>query len=130
LHDIGKIGVPDNILLKPGALTKKEWEIIKRHPIYAVNILKHVPRLKPIIPIIYHEHERYDGKGYVDGIKGDNIPIESRIIAVADAYEAMTSNRPYRKALSDNKAISRIKDGSGTQFDPKVVKAFLKIIKR
>ncbi len=130
LHDIGKIGVPDKILLKSGALTDKEWEIIKKHPLYAVTILKHLPRLKHIIPIIYHEHERYDGKGYVEGLKGKQIPIESRIIAVADAYEAMTSNRPYRKAMRKDKAIKQIKINSGTQFDPVVVMAFLKAVNK
>jgi len=130
LHDIGKIGVPDSILLKPGRLTKEEFEVIKKHPIYAVNILKHLPRLKDIVPIVYHEHERYDGTGYVEGLKADAIPIESRIIAVADAYEAMTSNRPYRKAMSKEKSIKEIKRNSGTQFDPVVVRAFVKVIKR
>jgi HD-GYP domain-containing protein (c-di-GMP phosphodiesterase class II) len=129
LHDIGKIGVPDSILLKPGRLTEREFEIIKKHPVYAVNILKHLPRLKDIVPIVYHEHEHYDGKGYVEGLKADKIPIESRIIAVADAFEAMTSNRPYRKAMSKKNAIKEIKRNSGTQFDPVIVKAFLKIVK-
>lgn len=130
LHDIGKIGIPDKILLKPGKLTKAEFTVIKRHPIFAVNILKHIPRLKNIVPIIYHEHERYDGKGYVEGIKGEKIPIESRIIFVADAYEAMTSDRPYRKALSRQGASAEVKRGAGTQFDPKVVKALLKVANR
>ena len=130
LHDIGKIGVPDSILLKPGKLTKEEFEVIKKHPVYAVNILKHLPRLKDIVPIVYHEHEHYDGTGYVEGLKADAIPIESRIIAVADAYEAMTSNRPYRKAMSKEKSIKELKRNSGTQFDPIIVKAFVKVIKR
>lgn len=130
LHDIGKIGVPDSILLKPGKLTKKEFEVIKKHPIYAVNILKHLPRLKDIVPIVYHEHEHYDGTGYVEGLKADAIPIESRIIAVADAYEAMTSNRPYRKAMSKEKSIKELKRNSGTQFDPIIVRTFIKLIKR
>ena len=129
LHDIGKIGIPDSILLKPGRLTEKEFKVIKKHPIYAVNILKHLPRLKEIVPIVYHEHEHYDGTGYVDGLKAVAIPIESRIIAVADAYEAMTSNRPYRKAMSKKKAIEELKRNSGTQFDPLIVKAFLKVVK-
>jgi HD-GYP domain-containing protein (c-di-GMP phosphodiesterase class II) len=128
LHDIGKIGIPDKVLLKPGRLTEKEFEIIKKHSVYAVNILKHLPRLKDIVPIVYHEHERYDGKGYAEGLKGQAIPIESRIISVADAFEAMTSNRPYRKAMPKAEAIREIKRNSGKQFDPNVVKAFLKII--
>ena len=129
LHDIGKIGIPDRVLLKPGKLTDKEWDIIKRHPLHAVAILKHLPRLKHIIPVVYHEHERFDGKGYIDGLRGKQIPIESRIIAVADAYEAMTSNRPYREAMPKEKAVKEIKANSGTQFDPLVVKAFLRLIK-
>lgn len=129
LHDIGKIGIPDKILLKPGRLTEKEFDVIKKHPIYGIRILKHIPRLKPIIPAIYHEHEHYDGKGYVEGLKGERIPIASGIIAVADAYEAMTSNRPYRKSMSKRKAIEEIKRCAGTQFDPKVVKAFLKVVR-
>lgn len=130
LHDIGKIGIPDRVLLKPGKLTEKEFEIIKKHPVYAVNILKHLPRLKDIIPIVYHEHERYDGKGYVEGLKGEAIPVESRVISVADAFEAMTSNRPYRKAMPKAEAIREIKRNSAKQFDPNVVKAFLKVIRR
>jgi HD-GYP domain-containing protein (c-di-GMP phosphodiesterase class II) len=130
LHDIGKIGVPDSILLKPGRLTEKEFEVIKKHPVYAVNILKHLPRLKDIVPIVYHEHEHYDGKGYVEGLRADKIPVESRIIAVADAYEAMTSNRPYRKSMSKKNAIKEIKRNSGTQFDPAIVNVFLKVVKR
>jgi len=129
LHDIGKIGVPDNILRKEGKLDEKEWAIIKKHPIYAARILKHIPRMKSIVPIVYHEHERYDGKGYVEGLKGEQIPIESRIIAIADAYEAMTSKRPYRKPLPRKVVINELKKNAGTQFDPKVVKVFLQIIK-
>jgi response regulator RpfG family c-di-GMP phosphodiesterase len=129
LHDIGKIGIPDKVLLKPGKLTEKEFEIIKKHPIYAVNILKHLPGLKDIVPIVYHEHEFYNGKGYVDGLKGSAIPMESRVISVADAYEAMTSNRPYRKAMPRHEAIKEIKRNSYKQFDPVVVKAFLKVIR-
>jgi HD-GYP domain-containing protein (c-di-GMP phosphodiesterase class II) len=130
LHDIGKIGIPDSILLKPGRLTEKEFKVIKKHPVYAVSILKHLPRLKDIIPIVYHEHERYDGTGYVEGLKADKIPIESRIIAVADAYEAMTSDRPYRKSMSKKEAIEELKRNSGTQFDQVIVKAFLKAVNR
>lgn len=129
-HDIGKIGIPDRILLKPAKLTKAEFAVIRRHPILAVKILKHIPRLKNIIPIIYHEHERYDGKGYVKGLKGGKIPLESRIIFVADAYEAMTSDRPYRKALSKKGAVEELRRGSGTQFDPTIVNALLKVIKK
>ncbi|MFC1806953.1 HD domain-containing phosphohydrolase [Candidatus Omnitrophota bacterium] len=129
LHDIGKIGIPDKILLKPGKLTEKEFNVVKKHPAYGVKILKHIPRLKSIVPIIYHEHERYDGKGYAKGLKGKDIPVESRIIAICDAYEAMTSDRPYRKALAKKIAVAELKKCSGSQFDPNVVKAFLKVVK-
>ncbi|MDD5504551.1 MAG: GAF domain-containing protein [Candidatus Omnitrophica bacterium] len=130
LHDIGKIGIPDSVLLKPSRLTSQEFDIIKKHPIYAVNILKHLPRLKDVVPIVYHEHERFDGQGYVSRLKGDAIPIESRVIAVADAFEAMTSNRPYRKSMFRQKAIDEIRRNAGTQFDPVVARAFLKIMKQ
>ncbi|MFA5068740.1 MAG: HD domain-containing phosphohydrolase, partial [Candidatus Omnitrophota bacterium] len=130
LHDIGKIGIPDNVLLKPSRLTDQEFDIIKKHPVYAVNILKHLPRLKDVVPIVYHEHERFDGNGYVSRLKGEAIPVESRVIAVADAFEAMTSNRPYRKSMFRQKAIDEIRRNAGTQFDPVVVRVFLKIMKK
>jgi len=130
LHDIGKIGIPDRILNKPAKLTKKEYEIVKRHSIVALNILKPIPQLKDILPAVYHEHERYDGKGYVAGLKGEAIPLEARIIGVADAFDAMTSERPYRRALSRKEAISELKRNAGTQFDPTIVKAFLKALKK
>lgn len=129
LHDIGKIGIPDKILLKPGRLNDMEFEAVKKHPIYAMKILKHIPRMEHILPIIYHEHEHFNGKGYVEGIKGLEIPLESRIIAIADAYEAMTSNRPYRVSMSKEDAIRELKRCAGTQFDPKIVRAFLGVIK-
>lgn len=130
LHDIGKIGIPDKILGKPGRLTYKEFEIVKKHPSVALNILKPIPQLKNLLPGIYHEHERFDGRGYLAGLKGEAIPLEARIIGVADAFDAMTSERPYRRALAPYEAISELKKCSGTQFDPVVVKAFLKSIKK
>ncbi len=130
LHDIGKIGIPDKILEKPARLTRKEFEIVKKHPKVAVDILKPIPQLKDILPGVYHEHERYDGKGYIAGLKGEAIPLEARIIGVADAFDAMTSERPYRKALPYEEAIAELKRNVGTQFDPRVVEAFLKILKK
>ena len=126
-HDIGKIGVPDNILLKPGKLDEMEFQKIKEHPEIGVNILKKIDFLKDSLPTIRHHHERYEGNGYPDGISGTDIPIESRIISVADTYDAMTSDRPYRKGLSYETAISEIIRFKGLQFDPDVVEAFLAV---
>jgi putative nucleotidyltransferase with HDIG domain len=126
-HDIGKLGVPDNILLKPGKLNKEEFEKIQEHPSIGVNILKNIDFLKDSFPIILHHHEKYAGGGYPDGISGDDIPFESRIICIADAYDAMTSDRPYRKGMSHEEAIAEIKRFKGLQFDPKVADAFLKL---
>ncbi|MEO0124015.1 MAG: HD domain-containing phosphohydrolase [candidate division WOR-3 bacterium] len=130
LHDIGKIGISDSVLTKPSPLTEEEYEIVKEHPKIGHNILKHARHLSGACEIIKYEHERYDGNGYPNGLKRNEIPIGARIIAVADAYDAMTTDRPYRKALSKNEAIKRLKEGSGTQFDPKVVRAFLSILKK
>lgn len=126
-HDIGKIGVPDNILLKPDKLTNLEFEKIKEHPAIGVNILKDIDFLKNTFPIILHHHEKYSGGGYPYGIKGVEIPAESRIITVADAYDAMTSDRPYRKALTHEQAIDELIKLKGIQFDSNVVETFLKI---
>ncbi len=128
LHDIGKIGISDSVLTKPTQLTKEEYEIVKEHPQIGHNILRHAHHLAGACEIIKYEHERYDGNGYPNGLRKNEIPIGARIIAVADAYDAMTMDRPYRKALSKKEAIKRLKEGSGTQFDPKVVQAFLKIL--
>ena len=123
MHDIGKIGVPDNILLKPGQLTPEEFEIVKRHPVIGEDILR--PMQHPLfeIPrrIVRSHHERMDGKGYPDGLKGKEIPLEARITFVADAYEAMTSERPYREALSPEQAFEELACNAGSQFDPDVV---------
>jgi HD-GYP domain-containing protein (c-di-GMP phosphodiesterase class II) len=128
LHDIGKIGISDSLLTKPSPLTKEEYEVVKEHPRIGHNILMHARHLAGACEIIRFEHERYDGTGYPNGLKKNEIPIGAKIIAVADAYDAMTTDRPYRRALSKNEAIRRIKECSGTQFDPKVVKAFLEIL--
>ncbi|MGQ9817537.1 MAG: HD domain-containing phosphohydrolase [bacterium] len=128
LHDIGKIGISDSLLTKPKPLTQDEYKIIKEHPKIGYNILKHARHLSGACEIIRYEHERYDGAGYPNGLKRNEIPIGARIIAVADAYDAMTTDRPYRKALSKKEAIRRLRENSGTQFDPVVVRAFLKIL--
>ncbi len=128
-HDIGKIGVPDNILLKPGKLDNDEFQKIKEHPSIGINILKNIDFLKDALPVILHHHERYSGDGYPDGIKGDAIPLEARIICIADSYDAMTSDRPYRKGMSHELAISEIIKFKGIQFDPAIVDSFLSIDK-
>ncbi len=130
LHDLGKIGISENILLKKGKLTTEEFDEIKKHPQIAVDILRPIQSLQGVIPMIYYHHERWDGGGYLNGLKGDEIPIGARIIAVSDVYEALTSDRPYRKAFSRDEAINMVKDSSGTQFDPKVVDAFLKVLQQ
>ncbi|MGB9899268.1 MAG: HD domain-containing phosphohydrolase [Pseudothermotoga sp.] len=128
LHDIGKMGIPDQILLKPGKLTEQEWEIMKKHPVYAYQMLSRIEYLRPALDIPYCHHEKWDGSGYPRGLKGQEIPLSARIFAVADVYDALTSDRPYRKAWSKDEAVRYIKDQSGKHFDPKVVEVFLKII--
>ncbi len=124
LHDIGKIGVRDTVLLKPGKLTKEEFEEIKQHPVIGDNIIQPLGSFPLERLLIRHHHERFDGTGYPDGLKGEEIPLIARILAVADTYDSMTSTRPYRKGLSHEIAIDEIKRCSGTQFDPEVAKAF------
>jgi putative nucleotidyltransferase with HDIG domain len=128
LHDIGKIGVPDDILLKPGKLTDEEYEIIKRHPGLGAAIVAPVKKLQPVAPIIRAHQERFDGTGYPDKLSGDQIPIAARVLSVVDSYVAMTDDRVYRKALSHEEAVQEIKDCAGTQHDPLVVDAFLKVL--
>lgn len=125
LHDIGKIGISGSILNKPGRLTEEEYEEIKTHSIKGYNALKEVKNLKEETVIIKYHHERYDGKGYPDGLKGDAIPLGARIVSVADAYDAMTSDRPYRNGMSKEVAIRELIKNRGTQFDPFVVDVFL-----
>lgn len=129
LHDLGKIGIPDNILGKRKKLTKKEYGLIKKHPQIGAEIIRPIHFLKDITPIILYHHERLDGSGYPTGLKGDQIPLGARIIAIADVYQSLISNRPYRKAYSKKEALNIIKKGSGTQFDPEIVKTFLSVIK-
>lgn len=130
LHDIGKIGVHDYILMKPAKLTPEEWAEIKLHSMKGVKILEPLTFLEGTTNIIKHHHERFDGKGYPDGIKREDIPLEARMMAVADAFDAMVSERPYRKALTLEEAKKELIDNKDTQFDPKVVDAFLKFLKK
>ncbi len=129
LHDLGKIGVDESILAKKGTLSPKEREAINTHPAIAAEILREIHGLRGAIPAILYHHERYDGKGYPLGLKGDEIPLNARIVAVADVYQALISDRPYRKAYSHKKALEIIQSESGKQFDPTIVKLFLKIVK-
>ncbi len=128
LHDIGKIGINEKILTKPGRLTEEEYKEMKKHPQIAYQILSPIEFLTPVAKIILYHHEWYNGMGYPEGLKGDEIPLGSRIVSVIDAWDAMTSDRPYRKALTTEDAIEELKRGSGRQFDPKVVNAFLELI--
>jgi putative nucleotidyltransferase with HDIG domain len=130
LHDIGKIGVRGIILNNPDGLTVSEYDEIKEHPIIGENIIQPVELLQSIRPLIRHHHEWYNGKGYPDGLSGEDIPLDARILAIADAYDAMKSDRPYRKALTEETAIQELKRGSGTQFEPKLVEVFLEILKQ
>lgn len=124
LHDIGKIGVPDTVLLKKGPLDDDEFRQIKMHTIYGEEILCRIPQLSGIIPGVRHHHERFDGRGYPDGLKGDDIDIMARIIAVADTFDAMTTDRPYRRGFPFEEAFEELRKNAGSQFDPAVVEAF------
>ena len=129
LHDIGKIGIPDKILSKKGKLTNEEWEAIKSHPKLGANIIGNVPGLVSCLPAILYHHERWDGTGYPEGLKGETIPLDARILAIADAFAAMTSARPYRDALCDEKVIKQLRQGAGKQFDPQLVEVFIGLVK-
>lgn len=126
LHDIGKIGVRDEILLKPGRLTEEEFAHIKKHPVIGANIIKSIPSFSDVIPIVLSHHERLDGKGYPHGLKGDNIHLWARMTAVADTYHSLTSDRPYRKGMAQEKALQIIDDATGTQLCPDCVGLFFK----
>lgn len=130
LHDIGKIGVEDRILLKPARLDLEEVDAMQRHPIYGASILEPSRQLRPLVPIVLHHHEHYDGSGYPEGLIGDEIPIGSRILLVADAYEAMTSDRIYRKAIGHEGALQQLNKYKGIQFDPKLVRTFERVLEK
>ncbi len=130
LHDIGKMGVPDSILLKKGSLTDDEWRIMKRHPSYAYEMLWPIEYLRPSLEIPYCHHERWDGTGYPRGLKGEDIPLSARIFAVVDVWDALRTDRPYREALPDEEVIEHIKAGSGSHFDPNVVAVFVEIVNK
>lgn len=128
VHDIGRVGVSERVLLKPDWLNDDEWSEVKQHPLIGANLLAHVPALAQLRPIVVAHHERFDGTGYPDHTKGENIPLAARIIAVADAYRAMISPRPYRPALKSHQALQEICAAAGSQFDPAVVDALLEVV--
>lgn len=128
LHDIGKMGIPDNILLKPGPLTEEEWKVMRLHPTYAYQLLASIPYLRPALVIPYAHHEHWDGSGYPNGLKGEQIPLSARIFTIVDVWEALSSDRPYRKAWSSERIREYLCEQKGKQFDPQVVDAFLDIL--
>jgi putative nucleotidyltransferase with HDIG domain len=130
LHDIGKMGVPDGILLKEGELTEAEWEVMQKHPTFAYELLSPIRHLGSAIDIPYCHHEKWDGTGYPRGLRGEKIPLPARIFAIVDAYDALTSDRPYRPAWSRQKTLAHIRALSGTHFDPQVVRSFVDMLAR
>jgi HD-GYP domain-containing protein (c-di-GMP phosphodiesterase class II) len=124
LHDIGKVGLPDAVLLKRGPLLEREWEVVRSHSAWGSDLLRTVPGLERVAVIVRHHHERFDGRGYPDGLAGEDIPLESRILAVVDAFVAMTEERPYRGARDRDAAAAELRAQRGTQFDPRVLDAF------
>lgn len=127
LHDVGKIGVPDHILRKPGHLTDEEYHVMKQHPVFGALIVGAMPGMEEVVLGVRHHHERYDGRGYPDGLAGTNIPLIGRIMAVADAFSAMTTHRPYRKGMTERQALLQIRSGLGTQFDPEIGELFIRL---
>lgn len=128
LHDIGKLAIPDVILLKPGPFDADERKIMEQHPIYAKQMLSQVSFLQPSIDVVYSHHERWDGNGYPDGLKGDQIPLAARIFAVVDQWDALGSDRPYRKAWPVEKVLAYLRDNAGILYDPRIVEIFLTLI--
>ena len=125
LHDIGKLGVPDGILLKPGPLGEREWEVMRHHPVLALQMLEPIPHLRPALVIPYGHHERWDGSGYPRGQKGGEIPLAARLFAVVDVWDALASDRPYRAAWQQKEIAEYLRDQSGRAFDPQVADTFL-----
>ena len=128
MHDVGKIGVPDRILNKPGGLNEVEWKMMRQHPILGEEILKSVERMRTVARLVRHHQERWDGTGYPDRLQGEAIPLGSRILAVVDAYGAITEARPYKPARPHGEAVAEIRRCAGTQFDPGVVAVFAQVV--
>ncbi len=129
LHDIGKVGVPPEILSKSGSLDESEWQYIRLHPVIGANIIRNCGLISSTYLTILHHQEKFDGSGYPCGLKGESIPISSRILAVVDAYDAMTNHRVYRQPLSENQALDELWKHRNTQFDPRIVEQFIKVLK-
>jgi putative two-component system response regulator len=128
MHDIGKVGIPDAILFKPGKLTEEEWEIMRTHTTRGVEICRHLSSLAPVVPIIRHHHERWDGSGYPDGLVGEQIPLLARLVQIGDIYDALTSSRPYKEAVSPAKALRFIREETARGWrDAQVVEMFFKL---
>ena len=130
LHDIGKVGIPDGILNKPGPLSEEEWILMKKHSAEGAKIVSHIGELAKLVPVIAHHHEKYDGSGYPDGLKGEAIPVGARIISIADAYDTMTTVRRYKKAISHEAALEEILKYAGTQFDPELAEVLCRAMER
>jgi len=130
LHDLGKLWVPPRLLLKPGPLTDRQWQLMRRHPELGGDVLSSLPGLAEVKEAVLHHHERFDGRGYPAGLKGDEIPLAARVLAVTDAFDAMTSDRPYRKALPPETALRELVRHAGSQFDPDVVDVFLQVLRQ
>jgi HD-GYP domain-containing protein (c-di-GMP phosphodiesterase class II) len=128
LHDLGKLGIPERILDKPDVLNSEEYDVMKMHPLYGARLLEKSSSLSSLVPVVKYHHEHYDGSGYPEGLRGSAITIEARIVAVADAIEAMASDRSYRKAISRVEIIEELNRNAGTQFDPHVVAAAVKLL--
>jgi HD-GYP domain-containing protein (c-di-GMP phosphodiesterase class II) len=127
LHDVGKLGVPDAILLKPGKLTDEEWDVMRKHPVYAYEWLSPIPFLEKALDIPYCHHEKWDGSGYPRGLHGENIPLFARLFAIVDVWDALCSERPYRAAIPEPEVLSYIQKEAGTHFDPQLVDVFVKL---
>ncbi len=125
LHDIGKLAIPDDILLKPGGLTEAERKLIQKHPGYGREMLQGISFLEPVVPVVYSHHERWDGNGYPEGLKGEQIPLSARIFSIVDNWDALNSDRPYRKAWSREEVVNYIAENAGTKFDPNIARRFL-----
>ncbi len=130
LHDVGKLAIPDAVLLKPGPLTPGERALMERHPAYAREMLFCIPFLSPVVAIPYHHHERWDGGGYPEGLAGDAIPLTARIFTVVDQWDALSSDRPYRRAWPQERVVSYLRENAGTIFDPRIVDLFLRDVLR
>lgn len=128
LHDIGKVGIPEHILCKEGPLDEREWAVMRTHPLMGADIVAPMGFLSETIALIRHHHERFDGSGYPDRLGGEDIPLAARIFSVADSFDAMTSDRPYRDSIGVEHALDEIRSGAGTQFDPEVVKVFVEMV--